>query len=194
MNPDAGRGPAGAAWGDPTILHDYLQHEIYDDLEPEEQEVLLTMGVSPLATPALVSAIGDIPDSTATLRSLALHNRMLHRDSMDARGRVWYRVQPLFGAFLRDRISEANPDLLEQMTARARELARRTRRCVRALRIALSPENPTLVDSILRRRGYDVHERRPLGRTARADAAGRQSHGLRPVRAAHDGLRGPPAR
>ena len=159
----------------PEILHDYLQEEVYRDLNDRERDVLLTTAISPLTTAELVAASIDETDSGTILRDLAERNRMVHRSSTDRRGRIWYGVQPLFGAFLRERLAEREPGKLAELVRRAAVWQADNGDPVAALELALSPANPELADRILRQWGYDMvgdaRAQALLGRLSSSDPA-----------------------
>jgi LuxR family maltose regulon positive regulatory protein len=144
------------SWDDPTDLHDYLRREVYAGLTSSEREVLLTMGVTPTTTPELVRALGGGERSSATLRSLAANNRMLYRHSVDAKGRTWYRVQRVFGSFLREQLRDAGSVRLSEMIATAVGWHVHHGDALAALALALEPPDEALVDDVLRARGYEI--------------------------------------
>jgi len=139
---------------DPDVLHQYLQREVYDDLSPLDKSTMLTAGVCPLVTASLANAIGISLDSAHALRRLAQNNPMLRRAFTDAEGRVWYRVQPLFHGFLREKLAELSPDALPQMTVRAAIWHTEHGDPLVALQLALGVEDGRLVDRVLRAAGY----------------------------------------
>jgi LuxR family maltose regulon positive regulatory protein len=139
---------------DPDVMHQYLQREVYDDLTPLDKSTMLTAGVCPLITASLANAIGLSLDSAHALRRLAQNNPMLRRAFTDAEGRVWYRVQPLFHGFLREKLAELSPAALPQMTDRAANWHMVHGDPTVALQLALGAENGELVDTVLRHTGY----------------------------------------
>lgn len=139
---------------DPDVMHQYLQREVYDDLSPLDKSTMLTAGVCPLVTANLANAIGVSLDSAHVLRRLAQNNPMLRRASTDAEGRIWYRVQPLFHGFLREKLAELSPDALPQMTVRAATWHTEHGDPLVALQLALGVEDGGLVDRVLRDAGY----------------------------------------
>ena len=139
---------------DPDVLHEYLQREVYDDLSPLDKSTMLTAGVCPLITASLANAIGSSLDSAHALRRLAQKNPMLRRASTDAEGRVWYRVQPLFHGFLREKLAELSPTALPQMTERAANWHTAHGDPLVAMQLALGADDGDLVDAVLRKAGY----------------------------------------
>jgi len=139
---------------DPDVLHQYLQREVYDDLGPVDQSTMLTAGVCPLVTASLANAIGVALDSANALRRLSANNPMLRRAFTDADGRIWYRVQPLFRSFLREKLVELSPDALPRMTDRAARWHMHHGDPLVALQLALEAEDDSLVDTVLRHTGY----------------------------------------
>jgi len=139
---------------DPDVLHQYLQREVYDDLTPLDKSTMLTAGVCPLITANLANTIGSTLDSAHSLRRLAQNNPMLRRAFTDSEGRVWYRVQPLFHTFLREKLVELSPDALPQMTDRAAHWHMVHGDPLVALQLALDAEDGDLVDTVLRHTGY----------------------------------------
>ena len=139
---------------DPDVLHQYLQREVYADLSPTDKSTMLTAAVCPLITASLANAIGVALDSAHALRRLATNNPMLRRASTDAEGRTWYRVQPLFRAFLREKLVELSPDALPRMTDRAARWHMQHGDPLVALQLALESEDGVLVDTVLRQTGY----------------------------------------
>jgi len=159
----------------PEILHDYLHEEVYRDLSDRERAVLLATAISPATTAELVTASIEEADSGTILRELAERNRLVHRSSTDGRGRVWYAVQPLFGAFLRERLAERDPGKLSELVRRAAMWQADNSDPVAALELALSFADPELADRILRQRGYDMvgdaRAQALLGRVSSSDPA-----------------------
>lgn len=151
-----GAGQPISDWHDPVILYDYLRREVWEDLSEPERDVLLTMGIVPLTNGELVSAIGSIDESAAVLRELALNNRMVNRISTDVDGRTWYRVQPLFGSFLRARLADTRPSGVSGMIERAVDWYILNGNALTALALALDGAEAKLVDRILRLRGYQI--------------------------------------
>ena len=143
-------------WSNPGELTAYLQSEVWNDLDDEERAVLLPFGVMPLATPELVDLLADVPCSAKGLRELAANNRMLRRVSTDDRERTWYRVQPLFSAFLRERIVESGPATLATMRRTAARWHADNGYTLTALRLALESQDTGLIDDILRAHGYQL--------------------------------------
>ncbi len=157
---DVERGEPGKTitgnWTDPSILYDYLEHEIFAELPSDVRDVLLTLGISATMTADLANAIRETADSAEVLRALATHNQIVRRVSTDAAGRTWYDVKPPFGQFLREKIRESHPDTLRAMITRAAEWFTEFGDAFAALELALDPPNSELVDRILRRRGYGM--------------------------------------
>lgn len=170
-------------WEDRSALYDYLRIEVFEHLTQSERTVLLTMGVESLSTPDLVEALGGGDDSAPILRRLASNNRLLYRVSVDANGKTWYRVRRPFGTFLREQLREAQPGRIAQMTASAAEWHAEHGNAFAALRLAVDPPNWKLVDSVLRRRGYEIM----------ADGHSIELLGLMPA-STSEALRGPFAR
>ncbi|GAB3606122.1 hypothetical protein GCM10027413_15310 [Conyzicola nivalis] len=139
---------------DPDVLHQYLQREVFDDLGPLDRSTMLTAGICPLVTASLANAVGTSLDSAHALRRLAGNNPMLRRVSTDELGRVWYRVQPLFRLFLREKIVELSPTALREMTGRAAEWHVVNGDPLVALQLALDIDDGELVETVLRRSGY----------------------------------------
>ena len=138
---------------DPDVLHQYLQREVYNDLTPLDKSTMLTAGVCPLITASLANDIGVALDSAHALRRLARNNPMLRRAFTDSEGRIWYRVQPLFRAFLREKLTELSPDALPQMTERAARWHMLGGDALVALQLALDADDSELVDTVLRHTG-----------------------------------------
>ncbi|WP_411698466.1 LuxR C-terminal-related transcriptional regulator [Conyzicola sp.] len=139
---------------DPDVVHQYLQREVFDDLSPLDQSTILTAGICPLVTASLANAVCTSLDSAHALRRLASNNPMLRRVSTDDRGRIWYRVQPLFRSFLREKIVELSPTALRQMTTSAAQWHMTNGDPLVALRLALDVLDAELVDTVLRRCAY----------------------------------------
>ena len=141
---------------DSDVLHQYLQREVYRDLDSSDRAVMHTLAVCPLITADLANAMCDGLDSANALRRLARANPMLRRVSTDRHGRTWYRVQPLFGAFLREMVTELSPRALPRMTDRAARWHVEHADALVALELALQSGDCDLVDSVLRRSGTEL--------------------------------------
>jgi LuxR family maltose regulon positive regulatory protein len=139
---------------DPTLFHDYLQHQVYNDFTARERSVILTAAVTPLITGDLVGVATGVVGSGEVLRELAVRNRMLSRVSTDQHGRTWYRVQPLFAEFLRETLRESEPDRLPWMAEQAAQWHSANGNPLLALRLASEAGVPGLVERILREGGY----------------------------------------
>jgi len=147
-----------ARWNEPGDLYDYLRQEVFDDLTGAERDILLTMGVTPLTTPLLATAMGGDENSAVLLRDLSQNKHLLTREEPDSSGRVWYRVQQLFGSFLADQLNELSPRKISDLIERAVEWHRELGDARTALSLALSPPNSDLVERVLRTRGYELVE------------------------------------
>ncbi|HEY4269177.1 MAG TPA: AAA family ATPase, partial [Galbitalea sp.] len=143
-------------WDDESMLYPYLEHEILDDLSDDDRKILLTFGIARMATADLVDAVCEVTQSGRTLRRLSLGDGILHRVSTDVGGRTWYRVQPLFGAFLLEQLRESDATRIPEMNARAAVWHLDHGNALTAVEFALDPPNPELVDRILRQRGYEI--------------------------------------
>jgi len=141
---------------DSEVLHQYLQREVYADLSESDRATMHTLAVCPLVTADLANAMSDGLDSAHALRRLARNNPMLRRVSTDRHGRTWYRVQPLFGAFLRETVTELSPDALPRMIDRAVGWHVEHGDALVALQLALDASDGDLVDTVLRRSGTEL--------------------------------------
>ena len=141
---------------DSDVLHQYLQREVYADLTASDRATMHTLAVCPLITADLANAMSDGLDSANALRRLARNNPMLRRVSTDRNGRTWYRVQPLFGAFLREKVVELSPDALPSMIDRAARWHMEHADALVALQLALDAGDGDLVDNVLRLSGTEL--------------------------------------
>lgn len=102
--------PAGSA-------DELLAEEIWTDLGPEEQDLLLRGSVLEVLTPAAVAKVGRGPEAPARLAALARQGLFLQALPEGA-----FRIQQLLRDFLRRRL-ESEPDLRREAWAAAAEVA-----------------------------------------------------------------------
>ena len=140
---------------DPDILYEYLQREVYADLDADSRAALLTLAVCPSVCADLVDAMSDGLDSALPLRRLARSNAMLRRVA-SADDHTWYRVQPLFRTFLRDKLAETSATSSTRMVQRAALWHIDHGDALVALQLALDASDGDLVDTVLRHSGYDL--------------------------------------
>ncbi|WP_213814918.1 AAA family ATPase [Glaciihabitans sp. dw_435] len=155
LNVEADVTEAGAV-PDPAFLHDYLWHEVYADLSDAERSVLQVAAVTPQVTGDLVMAARQVDGSGQILRDLAMRSLMLRRVSTDCEGRTWYRIQPLFGEFVREIMRETAPDDIAAIARRAAEWHCECGHPLTALSLAVQATNPALIDTVLRSKGYEL--------------------------------------
>jgi len=141
---------------DSDVMHQYLQREVYSDLDAADRATVHTLAVCPLITADLANAMCDGLDSAHSLRRLARNNPMLRRVSTDRHGRTWYRVQPLFGSFLREKVIELSTDALPGMIDRAARWHMENADALVALQLALDAGSCDLVDTVLRHSGTEL--------------------------------------
>jgi LuxR family maltose regulon positive regulatory protein len=153
-SPALARGPGELL--DPDALYEYFEREIFDQLDPADQPTLLACAIAPVISADLASAILDREGSAFSLRRLARNNPMLRRLAADPRGRSWYRANPLFVRFLREKLLATQPDLLRKGTERAVrwQLAHGDPRA--ALRLAVELGESELLHAVVRRVGCEL--------------------------------------
>jgi LuxR family maltose regulon positive regulatory protein len=141
---------------DPDAVYEYLDREIFEQLDPHDQHTVLACAISPVISADLANTILGHESSALSLRRLARNNPMLRRVSTDSRDRPQYRVNPVFGEFLREKLLGSQPDLLRTGTERAVHwhLAHGDPRA--ALRLAVTLGEPKLVHAVVRRVGCEL--------------------------------------
>jgi LuxR family maltose regulon positive regulatory protein len=111
--------PTDLGLADPEKAFEYLAAEVFDGLDGELQQFLLTVSVLSEVEVELCNALLARDDSQRILREIETRNLFL--TSIDRRDMRW-RFHPLFQEFLVSRFRRDQPDHFEATSARAGEL------------------------------------------------------------------------
>ncbi|PRY67249.1 LuxR family maltose regulon positive regulatory protein [Glaciihabitans tibetensis] len=141
---------------DPDVLYEYFQREIFDQVDPQDQPTLFAFAICPVLSADLADAILQQESSAISLRRLARNNPMLRRTSTDSNGRSWYRVNPLYAEFLREKLISSQPGLLRRGGAIAVAWHLEWGDPRAALRLAAELAEPELLHSVMRRVGCEL--------------------------------------
>jgi LuxR family maltose regulon positive regulatory protein len=141
---------------DPDAIYEYFDREIFTQLDWNDRPTLLACAIAPVICADLANTILAREGSALSLRRLSRNNPMLRRGSVDSGGRAWFRVNPLFGGFLREKLQSSQPELVHEGTERAVrwQLSHGDPRA--ALHLAAQAGEPGLLHSVLRRVGCEI--------------------------------------
>jgi DNA-binding SARP family transcriptional activator len=91
------RGAGPAPWGMQPVLTEYIRHQVFGNIDPPTQELLLRTALLPSVTPKQAGALGCGAESAAQLESLCRQHLLLTQCGVDE---PRYRVHGLLREFL----------------------------------------------------------------------------------------------